>query len=152
MTNIIDIRRVIANIINVHSETFDGDHMASIIVEMNKLALNNNVRTESLMDYLKKKIKTEETDDMKRFYADCLAYVNYISGKAMDDILSTSKSIPLCQKRNLDICSMYCNGYDTSCEMYKSSDEVYIGTCSRFTDEEDDCAIEVCSFEEGDPQ
>jgi hypothetical protein len=139
--------------INVHSETMDGDHLASIIVEVNNLALNNNVRTESIMDYLKKKIHTEETECMKHFYADTLAYVNYISGKAVDDLLIATKPIPMCLKRDRDICSMYCDGFDTSCEMYQSSekeDDVYIGTCSRF--EDDDCAIEVCSFEDGDPQ
>ncbi len=152
MTNTIDIRRIVANIINVHSDSMDGDHLATIIVEINNLAVNNYVLTASFVDYLKNKIKTEETECMKRFYADTLAYVNYISGKAIDDILAYTKPVSLCQKRNLDICSMYCDGYDTSCEMYKSSDvddDVYIGTCSRFDEE---CAIEVCSFEEGDPQ
>ena len=155
MKNTIDIRKIIANMITIHSETMDGDHLASIIVEMNKMSTNNHIDTKVLIDYLKNKIHTEDTDCMKHFYADTLAYVNYISGKAVDDILAQNKSVALCQKRCLDICTMYCDGYDTSCEMYKSSEEdndVYIGTCSRFIEEDDTAAIQVCSFEEGDPQ
>jgi hypothetical protein len=155
VNNTIDIRRVIANIINVHSDAMDGDHLASIIVEMNNIAVNNYISTDTMVKYLKNKIRMEETDCMQRFYADTLAYVNYISGKAIDDILAYTKPVSLCQKRNLDICSMYCDGYDTSCEMYKSCDDdgdVFIGTCSRFEEDNDTVAIEVCSFEEGDPQ
>ena len=140
MTNTIDIRRIIANMITVHSDSMDGDHLASIIVDMNKIATNNHVDTMVIINYLKNKICTEDTDCMKRFYADTLAYVNYISGKALDDILTQNKSVALCQKRCLDICSIYCDGYDKSCEMYKSSEkdnDVFIGTCSRFVEDDD---------------
>ena len=155
MTNTIDVRRIIANMINVHSDAMDGDHLASIIVEINNIAVNNYIVTDTLVKYLINKIRMEETDCMKRFYADTLAYVNYISGKSVDDILTKTNPVAMCQKRCLDICTMYCDGYDTSCDMYKSSEEdndVFIGTCSRFIEDDDTVAIEVCSFEEGDPQ
>lgn len=154
MKNIIDVRPIIANVITRFADTVKSDGFADIIMNLSRLGDDSNkVETKKLINYLESKIKTADAE-MKIVYADCIAYVDYISGKAVDKILN-KKAIPLCQKRNLDICSMYCDGYDTSCEMYKScedDEDVFIGTCSRFEEDDDTVAIEVCSFEEGDPQ
>ena len=154
MKTIIDTRPVIANLITRFANTCKSEKIADILMDLSSIGDNTNkIEVKKLVDYLESKMVTADAE-MKLVYADCIAYVDYISGKAVDKILN-KKAIPLCQKRNLDICSMYCDGYDTSCEMYKScetDDDVYIGTCSRFEEDDDTVAIEVCSFEEGDPQ
>ena len=144
MEKIVDIRPVIANIINNHYEPVDANILADIISELNGLAKNNKIETNKLIKHFYKNL-AESTGEIKMIYADCIAYVEYMSGITIDRILN-HKKIELCQKRNLDVCSLYCDGFDTSCENYSSEHEAYIGTCSRFEDD----AIEVCSFEEGD--
>lgn len=138
MKTIIDIRPVIANLITRFANTCKSEKFANILMDLSSIGDNTNkIEVKKLVDYLESKMVTADAA-MKLVYADCIAYVDYISGKAVDKILN-KKAIPICQKRNLDICSMYCDGYNTSCEMYKSC-------------EDDTVAIEVCSFEEGDPQ
>lgn len=146
MKTIIDIRPIVANIVNNNYESIDSNILAGIISELNHFAdKNNKVNTKKLVDYLYKKLN-ESVNEQKMLYADCIAYVEYMSGITIDRILN-HKTVDLCQRRNHDTCSCYCDGFDTSCENYTSSDEAYIGTCSRFEDDD----IEVCSFEEGDP-
>lgn len=154
MKTIIDTRPVIANLITRFADTCKSENFTDILMDLSRIGDDTNkIEVKKLVEYFESKMVTADAE-MKLVYADCIAYVDYISGKSVDKILN-KKAIPLCQKRNLDICSMYCDGYDTSCEMYKScetDDDVYIGTCSRFEEDDDTIAIEVCSFEEGDPQ
>lgn len=154
MKNTIDIRPIVANIVTRFANSVHADNVADIIMDLSHIGNGTNtIETNTLLDYLYGKL-AKSNENMKLIYADIIAYTEYVSGKTVDKIINR-KAIPLCQKRNLDICSMYCDGYDTSCEMYKScedDDDVFIGTCSRFEENDDTIAIEVCSFEEGDPQ
>ena len=79
MKTIIDIRPIVANIINNNYESIDSNILAEIISEINHFAdKNNKVNTKKLVDYLYKKLN-ESVNEPKMLYADCIAYVEYMS-------------------------------------------------------------------------
>ena len=149
-----DIRCVTNNLINRYYGKIDDAILTEVIERVNRVGLIN-VSASTILPILRDFISTEDNNVAKMLYADCYVYVEYISGMAIDKLLKPTRPTPLCSRRCLDTCANYCEGYDTTCENYIADDDLpngYIGTCSRFEDNEYADAIEVCSFEEGDPQ
>ena len=152
MKNIIDTRVVISNLITNHSNE-DAEVLADIVVDISKLGTDNKISAHELIDYCRAKA-IDECDSIQTIYADTIAYIEYISKISVDRIrLSFDLSAEhqdICNKKDIGICGMFCDGHKKTCMMYEEDNEPgYIGTCSRF--EDDELAIEVCSFEEGDP-
>lgn len=159
MNNYIDIRSVTTNLINRYYDKIDHDVLKSVLHQLNHLnATTYKMSTQDFITHIKTYMNSSTNDNMRKLYADCWAYVEYISGLSTERILKPLKPIPLCARRNSDTCAIYCDGFDTSCESYITDDDLpngYIGVCTRFEEDseyEDNVAIEVCSFEEGDPQ
>ena len=152
MINIIDTRRVISNLITNHPNE-DSEVLADIVIAISKLGIDNKINPRELIDYCRTKA-INECDSIQMIYADTIAYIEYISKISVDRIKIgfnlISENNNICNKKDIGICGMFCDGHNTKCTMYEEDKEPgYIGTCSRF--EEDELAIEVCSFEEGDP-
>lgn len=152
--NMIDVRAISANLVSRYYDKVDHSILIDVTRNINDMAVSN-METFNCLNAIKEKMIRANNATAKMLYADAWAYAEYISGVAINKLLNISKPIPLCNRRNLDTCAMYCEGYDTACENYLTDDEIptgFIGTCSRFEDDEYAEAIEVCSFEEGDPQ
>jgi hypothetical protein len=149
-----DIRCVTNNLINRYYGKVNDATLNAVVERVNRVGLIN-VSAPTLLPILKEFIETESNRTAKMLYADCYVYVEYISGISIERVLQSKSPVMLCSRRCLDTCASYCEGYDTTCENYISDDELpngYIGVCSRFENDEYAEAIEVCSFEEGDPQ
>lgn len=153
MKNIVDIRPVIANIINIYNDSIDSNTLANIITDITNIAdEKNSIETHKLISYFRNKAICENSQ-IKHIFANTIAYIEYISEISVDRIFA-SLSIDdtpsdICNKKDLGVCGMYCDGKNKSCSLYETEEPGYIGTCSRFEEDYEPC-IEVCSFEEGD--
>jgi hypothetical protein len=129
----IEIKEVTKNLLTKYYGKVDHEILKIALHQLNTI-VPYKMSAHELLLILKRLIDCSTNMETKKLYADCYVYVEYISGISIERVIKPVNPIMLCNERNLDRCSMYCDGYDTSCECYSSD------------------AIEVISFEEGDPQ
>ena len=76
------------------------------------------------IDLLYDKLRSLSDPDQIKIYADAIVQIREQSGyyldQILDEIASGKVGVALCTWRDQDRCSMYCDGFDISCEEYSA--------------------------------
>ena len=116
----IDVRSIASNLVSTYYGKYDLDMIRKTVEDIYSHASFDKIDIADVALILKGKIIKAKTATEMQFFADSLAYIEYMSGMASNRILDSIKKTPIamCEKRCSDRCSMYCDGFNTDCDMY----------------------------------
>lgn len=89
---------------------------------LRRASVGQNLDPIKAIDLLYDKLQYLSDPDQIKIYADAIVQIREQSGyyldQVLDEIASGKVGVALCAWRDQDRCSMYCDGFDTSCEEY----------------------------------